>query len=610
MTELKGIYWQKCLSQVSYAFQPIVNIHSGVCFGVEALLRNVSAAGFDSIAGLFDQAHGDRVLPLVHRLLCRRAIDAFRCIPWHERLTLFYNLDNRLFNSEQYTVEAVVDALDAEGLADDRLCFEISEQHDIDRPPALTERLDVLRKRGVRIAVDDFGVGFSGLRLLYYSRPDYIKIDRFFIEDISHDPEKRMLAGCIVSMAHQMGGTVIAEGVESEAEYHECRRLGCDLVQGFLIQKPQLDPGRLKNNYPIVLRLCEKERRHGREKDVSLVEAEIEYVRAIASHAPVTDILDAFKNEPSRTFFPVVNPTHEPVGIIREASLKGFIYSRFGRFVLENQSFNKRLDELITRIPQVDVRMPIEHILEVFSGNDGIEGLLVTNSGNYIGFLSAPSMLRILNEKKLALARDQNPLSNLPGNNSIFEFVSRALRDIEQVYVLVYFDFDNFKAYNDTYGFRQGDRVILLFSELLKAHTLACDCFVGHIGGDDFFMGTRGIALADVMASVQTIAGKFKANVESFYEKAAVKQGCIRARGRDGHMQRFPLMTVSCAILELPEKIHRIYSAEEIGTLIAGMKKQAKQSPDNLSAASLTHFRPYRHETGGIIRLQAGQRTS
>jgi diguanylate cyclase (GGDEF)-like protein len=607
MTDLKGIFWQKCLARVDYAFQPVVNIHSGICFGYEALLRNVDAAGFDSIAAFFDQAHQDRLLLMVHRELFRKAASKFRRIPWHRQTSLFYNLDNRLFGSGDYDLDVVIDALDAQDFASGKLCFEISEQHDIGRPLELTDRLKAVRDKGLRIAVDDFGVGFSGLRLLYYSRPDYIKIDRFFIQHIAQDAEKRMLAGSIVSMAHQMGSIVIAEGVESEQEYFECRKIGCDMVQGYLVQKPTVDLDSLRKHHDNLRSLCESDRRHGGDEDVSLIQAEIDYIKPVRCDAPATEILDAFKEDTTRTFFPIVNLTNQPLGIIREASIKEFTYSRYGRFVLENQKFSNKIDELIARIPQVDVRMPIEHIMDIFSVNNRLEGLLVTNSGNYIGFLSAQSMLKILNERKLALARDQNPLSNLPGNNRIFEYVSQALRDVSNIHTLVYFDFDNFKAYNDTYGFRQGDRVILLFSELLKAHTLSRHRFVGHVGGDDFFMGIKGLDLADVVDEVRVIARQFKTHVESFYQKDAVEKGCIQAKNRSGQLECFPLMTVSSAILELPAHMHRIYSPEEIGALIAKMKKEAKQSPDKRSVASLAHFKHPDESADRAVRWQSGQ---
>jgi diguanylate cyclase (GGDEF)-like protein len=606
MTEPNGIFWQECMPQLDYAFQPVVNIHSGICYGYEALLRNVEKIGFASIADFFDRAYQDRTLLMVHRSLFHRAVSKFRKIPWHDRASLFYNLDNRLFHSDADEADALMDTFDSEACADLKLCLEISEQHEIGCPLKLEGRLNTARGKGIRVAVDDFGVGFSGLRLLYYTRPDYIKIDRFFIRHIAQDSEKRMLAGSIVSIAHQMGSVVIAEGVENETEYYECRKLGCDMVQGYLVQKPQPDPGRLRKAYPDVRTLCESDRRNGGRKDVSLIRAEVEPIQPIQYDVPVTELLDAFKTYKSRTFFPIVNAANEPVGIIREASIKEFIYSRFGRFVLENQAFSKKFDDFITRIPQVDIRMPIEHIMDIFSGDERLEGLLVTNNQVYVGFLSAQSMLKILNEKKLALARDQNPLSRLPGNNCIFEYVSQALRDQDRVYALVYFDFDNFKAYNDNYGFRQGDRVILLFSELLKSRTLARDCFVGHVGGDDFFMGFNGLPLREVEREVCLIARQFKASVESFYEKEAVERGCIRSRDRDGDLRCFPLMTVSSVVLELPARMHRIYSPEEIGALIAGMKKKAKTSPKKMAVASLVYFEPETAEGTAAISVKAG----
>lgn len=588
--------WRRRLDAVNYAFQPIVNIHTGVCYGYEALLRQVPDAGFDTIADFFDQAHRDRLLPMVHRRLFAKAIHQFEQILWHRRTCLFYNLDNRLFACDGYDAADLQKGLGCDSISTFKVCYEISEQHEIVRPQALIDRLTFFRDTGCRIAVDDFGVGVSGLRLLYYSRPDYIKIDRFFIHRIAEDSEKRMLAGFIVSIAHQMGSIVIAEGVETEAELYECRRIGCDMVQGYLVQKPQLQCERLQKSYLRIRQCSEKDRRNPTGKDVSLLQAEIEPIDPLDSDAPLTDILDAFKNHIQRTFFPVVNRKGEPLGIIREASIKSFIYSRYGRFVLENQSFSKRLAQFITRIPQVDIHMPIDHIMDLFSGNERFEGILVTRNLKYVGFLSNRSMLKILNERKLSLARDQNPLTKLPGNNAIFEYVSQSLRDISSRYALVYFDFDNFKAYNDHYGFRQGDRVILLFSELLKSHTMSRDRFVGHVGGDDFFMGFKDVDLDDVDEEVRGIAGQFRSSVESFYQKSAVDAQCITARDRDGRMRSFPLMTVSSAILELPAQVNRIYSPEEIGTFIANMKKEAKQSPEKRAVASLVHFRHEDHQ--------------
>jgi GGDEF domain-containing protein len=134
--------------------------------------------------------------------------------------------------------------------------------------------------------------------------------------------------------------------------------------------------------------------------------------------------------------------------------------------------------------------------------------------------------------------------------------------------------------------------------------------FVGHVGGDDFFMGIQGLSLGEVEDEVRTIARQFKTNVESFYEKEAVANGCIRAKNRDGEFRCFPLMTVSSVVLELPEQMHRIYSPEEIGALIAGMKKEAKQSLEKLVVASLIHFHNGQFRENAAIPIQFGGQSS
>ncbi len=134
---------------------------------------------------------------------------------------------------------------------------------------------------------------------------------------------------------------------------------------------------------------------------------------------------------------------------------------RYGHELIQNPTFSKNLARFIERYPIADMHASIEKILEIYAQNDRLEGILMVDNLKYVGFLSARSLLKVLNEKNLRIARDQNPLTRLPGNTCIHEYVSNALHDVLQSFGLVYFDFDNFKPYNDTYGFRKGDRIIV-----------------------------------------------------------------------------------------------------------------------------------------------------
>ncbi len=129
--------------------------------------------------------------------------------------------------------------------------------------------------------------------------------------------------------------------------------------------------------------------------------------------------------------------------------------------------------------------------------------------------------------------------------------------------------------------------MIQLFADLLRSHAQGSSYFVGHIGGDDFFLGVKGRSLPQVASQVGEIINRFKRDVESFYDPDTLRRGCIRARNRKGEEQEFPLLTVSGVLVELPGTRSRIYSADDISRLIATYKKEAKQSLDKLRTCSV-----------------------
>jgi len=579
--------WLTALFQIDFAFQPIVNIHTGVCYGCEALLRNYKAAGFESIDDFFDQAYNDKILYHIELALREKAIQKFSQLEWKRQAKLFINIDNRVLDSEGYTSGNTINILKYYGLSLDAVCFEISEKHELRNAKEATEILNLYRSQGFKIAVDDCGTGFSGLKLLYYTKPDFIKIDRFFIQEITNDPNKRLFVSSIVNIAHLMGSIVIAEGVETIQEYYSCQDIGCDLIQGYLVQYPEQELGKIQRYYDHIKELNEKNRRKDNSGDKKLIDVEMEYIEPVFNYNSVSDLFENFKAKKNRTFFPVINNNYEPLGIISEKSLKDYAYSLYGSAMVQNPAFGKNLNKFITKYPIADIRTPVEKILEIYSHNENLEGIIIVDGMKYKGFLSAYSLLKVLNEKNIAIARDQNPLTKMPGNTLIHKYLSESLQDTETPYVFVYFDLDNFKPYNDKYGFRNGDRVILLFSELLKAQNQSPERFAGHIGGDDFFMGVKGISADKIYPDIMQIAKQFQNDVESFYDTEAIEKGYIVAKDRQGRKTVFPPLTVSSVILEIPAPRDRIYSTEEISTLIAGKKKIAKDSAEKICVTKL-----------------------
>ena len=578
--------WAELLAEFDVAFQPIVNIHTGYCYGYEALLRGHQAAGFANPHDFFDACHGHGVLVEVENLLREKVMAKFSGLDGFRRSKLFLNIDNRMVEGGALFGDHTRALLDRYGFPETGLTFELSERHQLGRPGETQGLLQWFKRHDVRLAIDDFGVGFSGLQTLYFAEPDIIKIDRFFIADIASDAKKKLFLAQIVNIAHLLGAAVVAEGVETEQEYHTCRDIGCDLLQGYLVQRPTTKIADLTAQYPHIEGLARRERRAGASSDQKIILDNLLTIPPISVDAELMEVFDALGRNPDVNFVPVIDNGGHPLGIVLERNLKELIYSRFGKDLIRNKTLGRRLKQFLTKCPIADVDAKAENILQLFSADTTTHGILIVRDMAYAGFLSAASLLRVINEKNLVVARDQNPLTKLPGNVRIHAWVSEALADNDPGHVLAYFDFDHFKPFNDKYGFRLGDRAILLFAELLPKMLPHDDCFIGHIGGDDFFAGFRGMELERCQELVAGVVERFASDVASFYDEDARVRGHVVAVDRDGHERTFPLLGVSAAVLEMPPGRTR-HSTDDIGLMIAELKKHAKASDTHICSARL-----------------------
>jgi len=579
-------HWNQIVATLDVALQPIVNIHSGACYGYEALLRNTAEAGFDSIQDFFDSCHALGILAEMEMVLAEKALAKFIQLDHHRQAKLFLNIDNRTLDAEGEAPRRLKTIFESYGVTESAVAFEISERHPLGLAADAVASFRHYKRAGFRLAIDDFGTGFSGLQLLYFSEPDFLKIDRFFISDIASDARKKVFLAHMVNVAHLLGVVVVAEGVETEREFFVCKEIGCDLIQGWLVQHATVNPAELSSHYEEVAALARRERRSV-AGDQRIIADQIERIEPLALDAPMVAVFARFRANKSATFFPVVDSAGQPVGIVREWELKDYTYSPFGKELIANKTFGRTLKNFVVHCPMADINSKAEQILEAYSAVEKSEGILIVDDMKYVGFLSAHSLLRVINEKNLVAARDQNPLTKLPGNTVIVDWVSAGMEASQVPYSLAYFDFDNFKPFNDKYGFRLGDRAILLFSDLLSRTMNRDGGFAGHIGGDDFFAGFRGIPADEAMEACRQLAADFARDVQTFYDDETRTKGHIVGQDRLGNTVQFPLMTVSAVVVHLPEGRGR-HSIDEISRRIAGLKKVAKNAPDHLASANVT----------------------
>ena len=578
--------WVAAIGKLDFAFQPVVNSHNGICFGYEALVRNWQEAGFDDIRSIFDQAYKEGLLYHADLLLRGKAIRKFASIPGSNQLRLFYNLDNRCITMPGYQPGNTGLLMNANGLPPSVLYLEISEQHDVGNADLLMKTLQAYRKQGYKLALDDYGTGFSHLKTLYHCEPDVIKIDRFFISGIHLDKKKELLVSQVVGMAHQIGLMVVAEGVETEQEYFACKRIGCDLLQGFLVQRPTCDITALESRYHFIEELAKSDRRI-EDNDRGLILSRMKKREPVSANIKGAELFNYFLENQNISVVPVIDDNGHPIGIIREIDFKWFFYSPFGRELLNNSGLKFDLQRFVRRCPVANLSDTAERILEIFSMASSEDGVLVVDDSRYVGLIDNLSLLKILHNKNTTLARDQNPLTQLPGNNAIYRYASQALAEEEEGQCLFYLDFDNFKPFNDAFGFRQGDRAINLFADILRKAMSKEQWFIGHIGGDDFFVGVKNLPWEEASSTVLAVLELFRQEIVPFYDSESRSAGFLQGINRDGQECQFPLMTVSAAMLQLPKGVSA-FSFDDISSLIGVLKKNAKENGNHFCAAGLS----------------------
>ncbi|OJU06903.1 MAG: GGDEF domain-containing protein [Rhizobium sp. 63-7] len=566
---------------IESAFQPIVEAGTGTVFGYESLMRGFDRMGFDSPLEVLDQADKTGQLVALEQMLTSRALAKFATIEDFSSATLFLNLDVRLIRHGERLVETLLQHLRKNNIPPSSLCFELSERFDNTSVPEFSALIATMRKAGFKLAIDDFGVGHGEMKLLCDYPVDYLKIDRHFVADIDKSARKRHLFKNFVNMAHVLGIRVIAEGIETEAEFLACREYGVDLVQGWFISRPTTFVSELKPAFPH-LRDLGTMKRSSQSLDEILIRKQIERLPTVYENDSIEDVFELFRRNPRQAFFPVLNANGEPRGIINEYHLKEYIYQPFGRDLLKNKVYERSISQFVDRAPTVGLDADAERLMAIFANMDGSDCVILTENMRYAGVVSAASLIKVINEKQLKTAQDQNPLTGLPGNRAIREFMQSAGRDGDETRFFCYCDFDNFKPFNDHYGFHIGDHAISLFAALMRRYFFSEGDFLGHVGGDDFFIGITGWSTEEITEILDRLLTDFHDDVIDLYTEEDRINGYIKGHDRTGNERIFQLMRCSIGVLELPAGLV-IDDSARVSAEIAAVKARAKNSDSGLA---------------------------
>lgn len=198
--------------------------------------------------------------------------------------------------------------------------------------------------------------------------------------------------------------------------------------------------------------------------------------------------------------------------------------------------------------------------------------VIVTENNQYKGIVSIQNLLLTFANIQSEKARFLDPLTGLPGNHLIEREFERIIR-LDQ-YSVLYIDLDNFKAFNDIYGFKQGDDLILATAEILK--TRLRNAFVGHIGGDDFVACTEHFEYESIC---KEIINDFDKVIQYFYTKEHWEQQYVVTENRAGISEKIPLVSISIAIVS--NQMQAFETTADIVTEATNIKRICKKQPNS-----------------------------
>ncbi len=557
--------------KVSSHYQPIVNLADKKIHAWEALARGPINSPFRSPLTLFDMAEKLGKLFQLEKICREAAISSFGTINPQQKL--FLNIHPRTIVDPNFSSGETRILLDRWNLKPENIVFEITERHSVKDFKTFRKTLEHYRNQGYMVAIDDAGTGYSGLSSIAEIKPDYIKLDQSFVNNIETSMVNRAIVETFTDFAEKIGGKLIVEGIETQSQAVAMMDMGVHMGQGYFFAKPA------KIKPELTIEAINTKKSPDLKTDHNICGTPVKNlaipVDYVEIDTPVPVVQDFFEQGRSISSVIVVK-NNIPCGLIMEYNLNKHLSGKFGVALYCNKPITSVMDDSPL---SVDLETPVENVSKQAMARErkkAYDDIIVTKKGKLYGIVSVQKLLDNLAHAQVEMAKGTNPLTGLPGNLGIEKEIERRMKEGKQ-YSIIYADLDNFKVYNDTYGFKSGDKIILLISRVISwataKHGSDTD-FIGHIGGDDF---VQIISPEKAERICLAITRCFKRLVKTSYNAKDRTNGWMEGKGRDGTISKFPLVSVSLAILDCtPEQ-----SLFEIGEQAASLKKWAKSIEGN-----------------------------
>ena len=569
-TNTKELLWILENRALSPLFQPIIDIGEQRIHGYEALIRGPSDSTLHAPIKLFDAASRCGLLTNLE-FLCRQ-VSALQFNRLGLPGKLFINASPVSLLEANYPSGETLEILEGVGIAPQRVVIEVSEQYPLDDYNVIRDAILHYKSMGFEIAIDDLGAGYAGLRSWAELRPDYVKIDRHFIENIQDDEVKQEFVLSIQEIARGLGCHVIAEGIETKEEYNSICRMGIGFGQGYHLARPQSLPTQSLPDSVLACNDCPSGARPIRLSET--INSLSLPVPAVTPATRVEHVAEMFHTTSDLHCVPVVHD-NVPIGVVSRNDMLELFASRYGRELHGKKSIKLFMNQ---KPVIVEYSMPVEAVSRQITEDTQLDigqNFIIVKNKAYHGIGRVRDLLRKITELQIRNARHSNPLTQLPGNVPIYELIDQLLAENSEFWV-AYFDLNNFKPYNDVYGYTKGDIVLQKVAGIICAHVDPQIDFVGHIGGDDYIIVFRSESWEK---SCRAILNVFEREVISLYDIEHRNNGGIQTYDRQGAHAFFPFLSLAIGAVQ-PDPM-QCNSHHEVASLATEAKHEAKRQGGN-----------------------------
>jgi len=554
-------------------YQPIVSLVDGQIFGYEALSRITDEKLGMNIQQIFEIADKTKKTWEIETLCREKALQ--NAVMMDAGKKLFLNADPNVIHDEKFRNGFTMECLKEYGLNPGNVIFEVTERIAVTDNDAFLKAIDHYKNQNFSIAIDDVGAGFSGLNIIASVKPNYIKIDMNLIRNIDKDEIKQLLCKAMVDFGMNSGIKLIAEGIETEEELKTLIKLKVDYGQGYYLGIPQeVFEDISQEKVDIIMKNHSKNYKDNIRNSIYPV---IGYLSksgyTFSPDESMELIYEKLKHNPAITEFTIVE-NDIALGFMTKNALNELLGGRYG-FSLHSKKIIRQV--MNTNFLRANYNMPIDQVSR-FAMQRAFDVLynpiVVEKENKYCGVVTIKDLLDAYTRIEIDAAIHINPLTKLPGNVIIEKEIFNRISG-DSPYCIIYIDLDNFKAYNDAYGFENGDLMLKLVADVIKENTLKNE-FVGHIGGDDF------IVICDYQEAgllCQLILDKFASQVGSLYRDDDLSNGFIISVNRHGVIESFPIASLSVA--GISNKTNSYKSLDKFSKEIALLKKKCKKQVGN-----------------------------